>query len=192
MVKATDELPQKCVHGTYQNLWPSIFIHGFLAGGTGEKRRRNHIHFAPYDYNDKRVISGMRRDCDVAVYLDLRGAMSAGVSFYMSENQVILTPGIRGRLSPRFIAKAVNFKTGKVFFDKDISEKVEYLNLEVGTGATATTRCNVKDLVSRRRAISDVESNRQLRCDAVRSGQADECVMTAVIKNCRNGSSGET
>ena len=29
------------------------------AGGLGEKGQRNHIHFAPYDYSDKRVISGM-------------------------------------------------------------------------------------------------------------------------------------
>ena len=40
VIKATDELLQKCVHGTYQKLWPSIFIHGLLIGGTGVKGKK--------------------------------------------------------------------------------------------------------------------------------------------------------
>ena len=40
VIKATDELPQKYIHGTYQGLWPSIFAHGLLAGGVGEKGKK--------------------------------------------------------------------------------------------------------------------------------------------------------
>ena len=53
--------------------------------------------------------------------------MLEGVSFYVSENQVILTPGSGGRLSPRFILKAVNFKMGKVLFDRTTPEEMEHL-----------------------------------------------------------------
>merc|ERR1719486_538192 len=86
-------LPEKCVHGTYFRHWTSIASKGLLAGGLGDKGQRNHIHFAPYDYSDKRVISGMRAGCDIAIYVDLRKAMMAGIQFFLSKNEVILTQG---------------------------------------------------------------------------------------------------
>ena len=116
-MELTDELPQKCVHGTYQKYWRSIEDNGLLVGGTALKGERNHIHFAPYDYDDKEVILGMRKDCDVAIYLDLRKALAAGIPFYMSENLVILTTGVEGKLSCEFFVKAINFRTGRTLLD---------------------------------------------------------------------------
>merc|ERR1711879_963758 len=89
----SSQIPEKCVHGTYSSYWTSILAKGLLAGGLSAKGERNHIHFAPYDYNDKRVISGMRSGCDLAIYIDLQGAMMAGIPFFMAQNEVILTTG---------------------------------------------------------------------------------------------------
>lgn len=74
---------------------------------------RNHIHFAtgpPLEYvlaahsgdsaqgkpkpDDSRVISGMRRDAQVLIYIDVRKALAAGVPFWRSENGVILSEGV--------------------------------------------------------------------------------------------------
>jgi 2'-phosphotransferase len=112
----SDTLPEKCVHGTYFRHWESILSKGLLVGGLGAKGHRNHIHFAPYDVSDKRVISGMRTNCDMAIYIDLRKAMTAGVSFYKAKNEVILTQGEGGALLPKYFLSAVNIKTGEVLF----------------------------------------------------------------------------
>lgn len=109
-------LPEKCVHGTYSRHWTSILFKGLLAGGLGEKGHRNHIHLSPYDYNDKRVISGMRADCDIAIYIDLRKAIITGVPFFISKNQVILTKGEDGALSSKYFQSAINVRTGEVLF----------------------------------------------------------------------------
>ena len=62
--------PQVCVHGTYKRCKESIercvngkcfgsaFRQGLIAGGGVSQR--NHVHFAPYEPRDGRVISGMR------------------------------------------------------------------------------------------------------------------------------------
>jgi len=106
-------LPVACVHGTYARHVESIIARGLIAGGLGEKGQRNHIHFAPYDYTDKRVISGMRAGCEIAIYIDLRKAMVAGIPFFMSKNEVILTEGDGGVLPSKYFLSARNIKTGK-------------------------------------------------------------------------------
>ena len=60
----------------------------------------------PYEPNDERVVSGMRKDCEVAIWINLKAALEDGVPFYMSQNQVVLTPGKEGRLSPKYFLKA--------------------------------------------------------------------------------------
>jgi len=116
LLTGASRLPEKCVHGTYSEYWTSICSKGLLAGGLGDKGQRNHIHFAPYDYSDKRVISGMRAGCDLAIYLDLRKAMMAGIPFFMSKNEVILTPGDNGALSTSFFQSVINIRTGEKIF----------------------------------------------------------------------------
>ena len=70
---------------------------GLLAGGLPGQGSRNHVHFAPCEPGDNRVISGMRSDCEVAIWLDLEKALQSGVPFFRAKNQVILSPGINGR-----------------------------------------------------------------------------------------------
>merc|ERR1712118_628965 len=91
------DLPHVCVHGTYLRYLQSIQQWGLVAGGLHQGKKwteRNHVHFAPSKPSDGRVISGMRQDCEVAIYLKLREAIRDGIPFYRSANQVILTPGI--------------------------------------------------------------------------------------------------
>merc|ERR1712008_88839 len=115
-VELSDTLPEKCVHGTYVEHFYSIISKGLLVGGLGQNGSRNHIHFAAYDVKDKQVISGMRASCDLAVYHDLRRAMKAGMQFFMSKNEVILTQGENGAIPSKYFQSVVNIKSGKVLF----------------------------------------------------------------------------
>ena len=62
------------------------------------------------------VISGMRKSAEVFVWVDVLRAMRMGVTFYLSQNRVVLTPGREVRLlvfGPRcplagLIVKAAN------------------------------------------------------------------------------------
>lgn len=118
-----DELPKDCVHGTYRRHFESIRKVGLLAGGGQGQGFRNHVHFAPYAPGDKRVISGMRYDCEIAIWIDLKQAIADGVPFYISANQVILSPGIKGIIDKKYFLKA-----------RDLQKK-EDLKLEVAEEA---------------------------------------------------------
>jgi len=101
-LKATDQdLPQVCVHGTYRRHLAGILKEGLLAGGP--QRCRRHVHFAPFEPGDDRVISGMRYNCEVAVYLDARRALEGGVPIFRSSNDVLLTIGIDGAVPAKYI-----------------------------------------------------------------------------------------
>ena len=99
-------LPGVSVHGTFWKHLSSIREHGLLAGGL--KGTRGHIHFQTRDIGDDRVVSGMRGNCEVAVYIDLEAALRAGVKFFLSDNGVLLTPGVRGVLDARFISRIMD------------------------------------------------------------------------------------
>eukprot|EP00927_Polykrikos_kofoidii_P076622 TRINITY_DN7368_c0_g1_i1.p1 TRINITY_DN7368_c0_g1~~TRINITY_DN7368_c0_g1_i1.p1 ORF type:complete len:466 (-),score=58.15 TRINITY_DN7368_c0_g1_i1:521-1918(-) len=112
-------LPQVCVHGTYVTYKDSILLKGLLAGGTRGKGFRKHVHFAPKAPHDKTVISGVRYDCDIAVYIDLRRALMDGVPFYISANQVILSPGVNGVVAPEYILKITDISSGAQLYEQD-------------------------------------------------------------------------
>lgn len=99
-------LPELCVHGTYRKHFDSIKQNGLLAGGGQGQGFRNHVHFSAFAPGDKRVISGMRYDCEVAIWIDLKKAIEDEVPFYMSANQVILSPGINGIIDKKYFTKA--------------------------------------------------------------------------------------
>ncbi|KAJ5095800.1 hypothetical protein NUU61_005156 [Penicillium alfredii] len=111
------KLPDTVVHGTFHAAWPAIMQSGGL-----RCMGRNHVHFATGPSlesvlavhkngaghgntstwkeraavapDEGRVISGMRRDAQVLLYLDLRKALAAGCPFWRSENGVILSEGV--------------------------------------------------------------------------------------------------
>ena len=95
---------------------------------------RNHIHFAsglpagftPFSNStpgetaeggEKEatapVISGMRKNSSVLVYVDIDAALAAGIKFFLSENGVILTEGDeKGLLSYEFFKRVESRKAG--------------------------------------------------------------------------------
>lgn len=102
------QLPSTVVHGTFHGAWPRI-----LASGGLRPMSRNHVHFATgpeladimpngrmgtvVSNEDKRktgVISGMRSDAQILIYVDIEKAIMAGCLFWMSENGVVLAEGV--------------------------------------------------------------------------------------------------
>ena len=98
-------LPDVCVHGTYSRNINSILERGLLAGGLPGASKRKHVHFQALEPGDPRVISGMRADCDAAIYIDLRAALRDGVPFFRSTNNVILSAGIEGIIAAKYIVQ---------------------------------------------------------------------------------------
>ncbi|XP_064486642.1 tRNA 2'-phosphotransferase 1-like [Ornithodoros turicata] len=92
-----ESCPDVAIHGTYFKNWQTIQHAGL------SKRGRNHIHFAAGFPGDDGVISGMRRNCEVAIVIDCKSALMDGLKFFRSENNVILCPGDSdGTLSPKY------------------------------------------------------------------------------------------
>ncbi|VEN42441.1 unnamed protein product [Callosobruchus maculatus] len=91
------------IHGTYYKHWATIKSQGL------SRMSRNHIHFATGLPNDKTVISGIRRSAEVFIYIDLTKALSDGIKFYKSLNNVILSPGDEnGFIKPKYFLKVVD------------------------------------------------------------------------------------
>lgn len=106
-----NNMPDCCVHGTYRKHFESIKQNGLLAGGRQGRALRKHVHFSSFNPGDKRVISGMRYNCDIAIWIDLEKAIRANVPFYLSANQVLLSPGIGGVIAPKYFTHARDLKT---------------------------------------------------------------------------------
>ncbi|KAF5915774.1 hypothetical protein HPG69_013724 [Diceros bicornis minor] len=98
-------LPLRLVHGTFWQHWPSILLKGLSCRG------RTHIHLAPGLPGDPGVISGIRPNCDVAVFINGPLALADGIPFFRSTNGVILTPGnADGFLPPKYFKEALQLR----------------------------------------------------------------------------------
>ncbi|MBN3304695.1 TRPT1 phosphotransferase, partial [Amia calva] len=94
--------PPSAVHGTFLRHWASIRARGL------SRMARTHIHLAPGLPGKEGVISGMRRDCELAIFIDVQKALGDGISFFWSENGVLLTPGdSEGILAPKYFSRAL-------------------------------------------------------------------------------------
>lgn len=72
---------------------------------------RNHIHFAKGLPADGSVISGMRTNCQVYIYINLELALAEGIKFYRSANEVLLSPGNeKGIILPKYFLKVLDFQ----------------------------------------------------------------------------------
>lgn len=91
----------KCIHGTNLNAWKTIKKEGL------RNMNRMHIHCAISEPEDGQVISGMRLDTKVLIYIDMELAMKNGIKFYLSKNKVILTEGTNGLLEPKYFKNVV-------------------------------------------------------------------------------------
>uniref|UniRef100_A0A6S8Z148 2'-phosphotransferase n=1 Tax=Chaetoceros debilis TaxID=122233 RepID=A0A6S8Z148_9STRA len=105
------------IHGTSRKAWEDHIRHEGL-----KRMTRNHIHFATGlpdenendNDNGNGVISGMRKSCQVYIYMDgEKCAKDDRIVFYKSDNGVVLTAGVgeEGTLPCRYFLKVVDAKT---------------------------------------------------------------------------------
>ncbi|KAJ7777216.1 phosphotransferase KptA/Tpt1 [Mycena metata] len=96
-VTSAGEIPM-AVHGTSMAAWRMISDQGL------SRMSRNHIHLAQGFVGD--VISGMRSSSEVLIFIDVARALDADIQFYLSSNDVVLTPGNdAGFLERRFFSR---------------------------------------------------------------------------------------
>jgi len=74
-------------HGTYEKFLPMILENGL------SRMKRNHIHMAT-SMNPNSVVSGVRKNAEVYIKVDIAKALKAGIPFFISNNGVILSPGL--------------------------------------------------------------------------------------------------
>ncbi|KAK4166622.1 putative trna 2-phosphotransferase, partial [Cladorrhinum sp. PSN259] len=118
-------VPEVVVHGTYFAFWPKIVESGGL-----KPMGRNHVHFSIGLPEDKEgVISGMRKDAEVLVYVDVEKSLKEGdgLKWWMSENGVVLTEGDKDGLVPTRLFKEVVGRTQDVGVLMMDGEEVAYL-----------------------------------------------------------------
>lgn len=82
-----ESFPRNIVHGTSRKAWTKIKESGL------SKMNRLHIHMAGGLLGDEGVTSGMRASSEVFIYVDAKKAVDAGIPFFKSSNNVILSPG---------------------------------------------------------------------------------------------------
>ncbi|XP_064603033.1 uncharacterized protein LOC135468616 isoform X2 [Liolophura sinensis] len=118
-IENADDYPQ-VIHGTYLKNWESIKKQGLC------RMSRNHIHFAPGEPGMDGVISGMRKSCEVLIFLDLKTALRDGMEFFLSSNNVILSPGDKDGCIYPYYFEGVQQRSPrhKLDFDKSIKSKV--------------------------------------------------------------------
>jgi 2'-phosphotransferase len=108
-------IPPRIIHGTYFAFWPAI-----VAAGGLRTMGRNHVHFATGTglevgeegeegsaNSSNKVISGMRRDAELLVEVDVaRSIAEGGLSWWRSDNGVVLCEGDQtGLISSRFFRR---------------------------------------------------------------------------------------
>ncbi|KAM6924307.1 tRNA 2'-phosphotransferase 1 [Xenentodon cancila] len=105
VVAGSPECPAEAVHGSYLRNWTSIQQQGL------SRMKRTHIHLAPGLPGEDGVISGMRNNCDLAVFIDVQKALADGIGFFWSENGVLLTAGdAEGKLLPKYFVRALRLR----------------------------------------------------------------------------------
>uniref|UniRef100_A0A1A7YB65 2'-phosphotransferase n=2 Tax=Iconisemion striatum TaxID=60296 RepID=A0A1A7YB65_9TELE len=105
VLAGSPDCPVEAVHGSYLRNWSAIKQQGL------SHMSRTHIHLAPGLPGEEGVISGMRGNCDLAVFIDVPKALADGIEFFWSENGVLLTAGdAEGKLLPKYFIQAVRLK----------------------------------------------------------------------------------
>lgn len=101
-------VPEIVVHGTYYAFYQAILESGGL-----KKMSRNHIHFSTgLPEENQGVISGMRADAELLIYVDIQQSLEDGeVLWWISENGVVLTEGDgNGFLATKYWKKVIGRK----------------------------------------------------------------------------------
>lgn len=105
MIPILDNEQIDVIHGTYFKNWGAIKQNGL------SRMKRNHIHFSEGLPDDKSVISGMRQNIEILIYINLKLAILQGLKFYKSVNKVILSSGdANGFIRPKYFLKVCDNK----------------------------------------------------------------------------------
>jgi 2'-phosphotransferase len=59
----------------------------------------------------------MRSSAQILIYLDIEKCLAEGIPLFISENKVLLSPGINGVIEPKYFKYAVD-RNGKVLLRK--------------------------------------------------------------------------
>ena len=110
LTKLTEPL-DLIVHGTTFTAYKEIKNSGL------KKMDRSHIHFAITDdiVAGNKQQSGIRSNCQLLIYVDMKSAMDDGIEFFMSENKVALSPGVgeEGLIDKKYFSKVINKGNGQ-------------------------------------------------------------------------------
>ncbi|KAI8358422.1 phosphotransferase KptA/Tpt1 [Blakeslea trispora] len=98
----TAPLKTPVIHGTTRKAWELIKQKGLST------MNRNHIHFAIGLPGDAKVKSGIRKTSDIFIYINVEKAKNDGILFYKSNNDVILSDGKQGLISPEYFEKVID------------------------------------------------------------------------------------
>lgn len=95
--------PVNVVHGTSMQAWTKIKNTGL------SRMNRLHIHMAGGRLGEEGIISGMRANSQVYIYIDYTKALEAEIAFFKSANNVILSAGNQdGLIPPELFLKVEN------------------------------------------------------------------------------------
>ncbi|PNP50992.1 hypothetical protein THARTR1_08613 [Trichoderma harzianum] len=83
-------VPSRVLHGTYFAFWPAIEESGGL-----KVMGRNHIHCST-GTPEEGVMSGMRKDAELVIEIDMEKSLQDGIQWWKSDNGVLLTEGGEG------------------------------------------------------------------------------------------------
>ncbi|KAJ3874272.1 KptA family-domain-containing protein [Lentinula edodes] len=132
-ILTVEDIPSRtAVHGTTKMAWQSISSQGL------SKMTRNHIHLAQ-GVTGNNVISGMRNSCDIFIFINVPKALAAGITFFLSDNGVVLTEGNdKGFLEPAFFLSVQNAKREALAGWEDPSNSDPVLAVPLAVPATST------------------------------------------------------
>ena len=112
------------VHGTDKNAW------GFIEKTGLNKMARNAIHFSIGYIGEGQVKSGMRKNCEIYIEVNAIQAYYNNVEFFISANNVVLSPGINGVIPAEYIKKVTN-RDHNVIYSQKYSVFVYYTSNKI-------------------------------------------------------------
>ncbi|KAF4996902.1 hypothetical protein FGRMN_4223 [Fusarium graminum] len=90
-------VPERVLHGSFFYFWPAIVEAGGL-----KPMSRTHVHCSS-GTPEEGVVSGMRKDAELIIEIDVEASLKDGVKWWLSDNGVLLTEGDeQGLLSTKY------------------------------------------------------------------------------------------
>ena len=115
--------PDTLAHGMKLTFVNSIISSSLKPGGPSTSRQdraggnsRRHNHFAPFPYNDPRIVAGARFDAECTIYFDWRQILADGnIRLFWSDSDAILSPD---EIPGAYVTYAQNNYTGQIIYRK--------------------------------------------------------------------------